>query len=94
MTPPRLTIAATFEFEAWQEAAACLGREDVDFFPTPDDAAGIERARAVCAGCPVADDCLAFAIETNQSEGIWGGMTAAERQPLRRRWLREFKRAS
>lgn len=94
MTSPRLTIAGPIEYEEWQEAAACRGREDVDFFPTPDDDAGIARARAVCAGCPVVDDCLAFAIETNQSEGIWGGMTAAERVPLRRSWLRELKRAS
>ncbi len=94
MTRPELTIADAVEYDAWQDAAACRDRDDVDFFPTPDDEAGTARAKAVCAGCPVADECLTFALETNQSEGIWGGMTASERQPIRRRWLRELKRAS
>jgi hypothetical protein len=43
----------------------------------------IVRAKAICASCPVADDCLAFGIETNQPDGIWGGYTAegADRDP-------------
>jgi len=79
---------------SWRDAAACARRPDVDFFPSAEDAAGIERAVAVCAGCPVADECLSFAIETNQPDGIWGGTTAAERTKLRRRWLQDLRQAS
>ncbi len=79
----------------WREAAACLNvGDEVSFFPDPDDVVGTARAKAVCATCPVADECLSWAIETNQSEGIWGGHTARERRGLRRRWLEEFDRAS
>lgn len=78
----------------WRDAAACARRPDVDFFPSPDDAEGIARAVAVCAGCPVADECLSFAIETNQPDGIWGGTTPAERVKLRRRWLQDLRQAS
>jgi len=79
----------------WREAAACLDVQDeVSFFPDKEDLGGIVRAKAVCASCPVADECLSWAIETNQTEGIWGGHTAKERRKLRRRWLEETKKAS
>jgi WhiB family redox-sensing transcriptional regulator len=79
----------------WREAAACLEVQDeVSFFPDKEDLGGIVKAKAVCATCPVADVCLSWAIETNQSEGIWGGHTAKERRKLRRTWLEEIKKAS
>lgn len=79
----------------WREAAACLEVENqVSFFPDREDLAGIAKAKAVCATCPVASECLTWAIETNQSEGIWGGHTSRERRVVRRRWLEEIRRAS
>lgn len=79
----------------WREAAACAEVLDqVSFFPDKDDIRGIARAKAVCATCPVAAECLTWAIETNQSEGIWGGQTPRERRALRRHWLEEIRRAS
>jgi WhiB family redox-sensing transcriptional regulator len=84
----------TLDIESWREAAACLDMTEVAFFPSPDDLGAISRAKAICAGCPVADDCLAFAIETRQPDGIWGGMTPKERARVRRRWLEEIRRAS
>lgn len=79
----------------WREAAACLDvGDEVSFFPDKEDLVGIAKAKAVCATCPVADECLTWAIETNQSEGIWGGHTPKERRALRRRWLEEIRKAS
>jgi hypothetical protein len=43
---------------------------------------------------PGAEECLAFAIETNQSDGIWGGTTPGERSKMRRVWLRDLRAAS
>jgi WhiB family transcriptional regulator, redox-sensing transcriptional regulator len=80
-----------FEPEFWREVAACADRPEVDFFA--DNQAEVARARAVCSSCPVLDDCLAFAIETNQPDGIWGGHTAKERTRLRRRWLEDLRKA-
>ncbi|MFO7291693.1 MAG: WhiB family transcriptional regulator [Actinomycetes bacterium] len=90
MTPE----AQDIYIDNWREAAACLDTTGVDFFPEPSDLAAISRAKAVCAGCPVADDCLTWAIETNQDDGVWGGHTPAERRAIRRRWLEEIRRAS
>jgi WhiB family redox-sensing transcriptional regulator len=78
----------------WREAAACLEVQDeVSFFPDKEDLGGIAKAKAVCATCPVADACLNWAIETNQTEGIWGGCTPKDRRKVRRRWL-DIRKAS
>ena len=82
------------DIEHWREGAACHDAPDVDFFPAPDDLGAITLAKAVCENCPVVDDCLTFAIETRQPDGIWGGLSAKERTRVRRRWLEEFRRAS
>lgn len=79
----------------WREAASCLDvTHEVSFFPDKEDLRGIARAKAVCASCPVADECLSWAIESNQTEGIWGGHTPKERRSIRQRWLEEIRRAS
>jgi WhiB family transcriptional regulator, redox-sensing transcriptional regulator len=81
--------------EPWRESAACVPvTHEVSFFPDSDDLVGISRAKAVCSTCPVASECLTWAIETNQNEGIWGGHTPKERRSLRRRWLEEVRKAS
>ena len=78
----------------WREDASCRGYDGAVFFPDDGDTAGINYARSICAGCPVMEDCLTYAVEMNQTEGIWGGATKQERRRLRRRWLRELKEAS
>lgn len=79
----------------WREAAACLDEtNEVSFFPEKEDLGSVYKAKAICATCPVADVCLSWAIETNQTEGIWGGHTAKERRVIRRRWVEEIRKAS
>lgn len=68
--------------------------DQVSFFPDKEDLAGIAKAKAICATCPVAGECLTWAIETNQTEGVWGGHTPKERRALRRGWLEEIRKAS
>jgi WhiB family redox-sensing transcriptional regulator len=91
-----MTDAQLFEldFEHWREGSACRDVPDVSFFPAPDDLAATNLAKAVCESCPVVDECLSFAIETRQPDGIWGGFTPKERARLRRQWLEELRRAS
>jgi hypothetical protein len=40
------------------------------------------------------DECLRYALATNQTEGVWGGMTGSERRRLRRRIRDRKRRAS
>ena len=51
------------------------------------------RAKAVCAECPVRQDCLEFALTVREKEGVWGGLTAVERQRLVRRRRRQRRAA-
>lgn len=88
-------VTIDVRFSTWREEAACLDVVDeVSFFPDAEDLAGIARAKAICAACPVSSECLTWAIETNQGEGVWGGHTSKERRSIRRRWIEEIVRAS
>jgi hypothetical protein len=42
----------------------------------------VAEAKAICAGCQVRRDCLAFALRTHQVHGVWGGLSEQERYPL------------
>ena len=75
----------------WREDAACRGIDTDVFFPATDEEA--EEAKAICASCPVREECLEFALQTRQEDGVWGGLTETERRRLRRR-LRERARAN
>ncbi|MBK6501453.1 MAG: WhiB family transcriptional regulator [Candidatus Microthrix parvicella] len=57
---------------------SCAGLESSIFYPPTEEESG--RAKAVCAECPVRQDCLEFAISVREKEGVWGGATAAERR--------------
>ena len=63
--------------------AACKGADTSVFFPHSEN--GGSEAKAVCATCPVAEQCLEYAIQTHQPDGVWGGLTAVERHRLVRR---------
>ncbi len=79
----------------WKNYAACAPYPHEMFFPAGDaDERTIERARAICSICRVSEDCIAYALETNQRSGIWGGTTEEERRSLRRRWLAARRRTA
>ena len=71
--------------EDWRAEAACTGADSDVFFPVAEESVETDRAKAVCSACPVQEACLQYALTTNQTDGVWGGMTATERRRLRRR---------
>lgn len=66
--------------QGWRRAALCLGQDPGIWYPI--DAGGVE-AVAICAACPVRLDCLGWALEHNERDGIWGGVSARRRQRIR-----------
>lgn len=64
----------------WDHRAACRGADTAMWFPDPKEPA--EAAKAVCAGCPVRDECLDYALASRQRFGVWGGMSEQERRRL------------
>jgi WhiB family redox-sensing transcriptional regulator len=77
----------------WRDLALCR-REDPDlFFPLGNVTSGptliqIDEAKEVCRRCPVTERCLAWAMNSEPVEGIWGGTTEAERRAMRLRTIR------
>jgi WhiB family transcriptional regulator, redox-sensing transcriptional regulator len=73
---------------SWRESAACRCCDPELFFPIGNAGPALvqaQRAKAICARCPVRQRCLAFALDTHQEYGIWGGHDEEERRTLRRR---------
>ncbi|MFI5751142.1 WhiB family transcriptional regulator [Streptomyces sp. NPDC051644] len=70
---------------SWHTRGVCHGMdpEDADavFFPLPRDHEAIAEAKELCGLCPVRRDCLNYALENVLKEGVWGGLTEAERRP-------------
>ncbi len=72
---------------SWERHAACRGLDSSIFFPADDEQ--VATAKAVCGECPVSDSCLEHAIAHRERDGVWGGMTAVERQRMIRRMRRQ-----
>ena len=49
---------------------ACNREPDLWFAEAP---AELERAKALCGGCPIRAQCLAGALERAEPWGVWGG---------------------
>ena len=68
----------------WAAFAACRDTDPEVFFAGADGG-DTTTARRICAGCPVAEECLQWAVTARASFGVWGGTTEQERRRLTRR---------
>lgn len=70
---------------SWQIDAACRGMDTDLFFPDRNDHDAATQAKAVCAVCPVSDECLTEALQVPGYDmcGIFGGTTDRERRAIR-----------
>ena len=79
----------------WRELAACRDSDPDIFFPVGTTGLAvsmIDRATAICSSCTVLEECLVYALETNQEAGVWGGLAEDDRRRYRKRWLAERRR--
>ena len=67
----------------WSTQAQCSQEQPDALFV---EGAEQNRAKRLCAGCPVKADCLAEALDHQIEWGVWGGLTERERRGL----LRQF----
>ena len=80
-----------FHEMTWRVAALCRGDDAVHFFAPahlerkPEKDLRESRARAICARCPVLDECLEYALGAGEPHGIWGGLNELQRRHLLRR---------
>ncbi|MFI6595958.1 WhiB family transcriptional regulator [Nonomuraea sp. NPDC050536] len=72
----------------WTEQAACLSVDPELFFPISGSGPGqaqIRQAKAVCGRCHVREPCLAYALDTQQPHGVWGGTDPLQRTAITHR---------
>lgn len=71
----------------WQQSGACRDLPSEMFFH-PDGERGPSRrnrensAKAVCASCPVIQQCREHALSVQEPYGIWGGLSEEDRQRI------------
>jgi WhiB family redox-sensing transcriptional regulator len=79
-----MPIQETYE---WQYEGACREADPETFF-SPDAERGPRRrareaaAKALCAVCPVVQECLNHALQVREPYGVWGGLNINERDSL------------
>ena len=66
----------------WMRDGLCAQTDPEEFFP--GKGSDTRPAKAVCAGCPVLDECRTYALGRPGLSGIWGGTSERERKALRR----------
>lgn len=75
---------------SWRDQAQCRDTDPDLFFPvgtTGPALEQIENAKAVCRQCGVQENCLEYALATNQDNGVWGGTSEEERRQLRKQYI-------
>jgi WhiB family redox-sensing transcriptional regulator len=68
---------------AWMAFGNCRLYPPATFFPS--DGVGVEKARKICAGCPVSGQCLEYALDHRIDHGVWGGCSERERRRILKR---------
>jgi WhiB family redox-sensing transcriptional regulator len=66
----------------WMHHGHCRSLSPSEFFPS--DGVGVERARRICAECPVKAECLEYALTFRIDHGVWGGCSERERRRILR----------
>ncbi len=78
-SPPPDPDSAT----AWMADGLCRMYPPATFFPS--DGVGVDKARKICAGCPVRAECLEHALDHRIEHGVWGGCSERERRRILKR---------
>ncbi|MFW0787678.1 WhiB family transcriptional regulator [Gordonia sp. CPCC 206044] len=88
MTGTRATADTVTDDMGWRQRARCGGASAhlfiVDQRETKRQRQHREAmAKALCLSCPVRERCLRYALDVDEEQGIWGGLSPAERETLK-----------
>lgn len=67
----------------WMREGECRNYPASAFFPS--DGVGVAAARKICETCPVAGQCLDYALTNRIDHGVWGGTSERERRRILKR---------
>lgn len=76
---------------SWMRRGACRVNKVPTwvFYPGRGDNETVAYAKDTCSTCGVQDECLAYAMRTKQTVGVWGGKSEAERRRMRGTWTHQ-----
>ena len=66
----------------WMSDGTCATTDPELWFPELDSLWRVREAKNICEKCPVKKECLEYALVNGFKEGIWGGLSPAERNRL------------
>lgn len=78
----KLSVDQLLRRYEWAPLAACKNADADLFFPGKGNFG--DRAKDYCEKCEVRGECLQTALKERERFGIWGGLTARERQRIPR----------
>ncbi|WP_232816950.1 WhiB family transcriptional regulator [Rhodococcus sp. H-CA8f] len=73
-----------FYDQSWRHESLCSQADSETFFPDVRAKTQAKKAKRICGQCPVATECLEFALTTHERFGVWGGKTPVERRDIAR----------
>lgn len=78
------------ELWEWQYQGLCREADPEIFFHPEGERGGPRRrrdqaAKAICARCPVLQQCRTHALAVQEPYGVWGGLSEEEREIIVRR---------
>ena len=77
----------------WRYLALCKDTSPELFFPVGNTGSALDAislAKTVCHRCPSQTECLEYALDSNQDNGVWGGRSEEERRAIRRQRQTHF----
>ncbi len=63
----------------------CNGIPTQIFFPARGDKGSVNRAKAICEGCPCLEPCREYGLDDPQLSCVWGQLSGKERRTMRRK---------
>ncbi|GEL18294.1 hypothetical protein PA7_21310 [Pseudonocardia asaccharolytica DSM 44247 = NBRC 16224] len=79
------------ERAGWQSRAHCVKIDPLALSPSRSGARSPHITSELCRTCPVQSTCLGWALVTNVTDGIHGGLNPAHRRRLRAELIRELE---
>lgn len=67
----------------WRKRALCATVDPDRFYP--ERGGSTRTAKSVCLGCDVRTECLKYALDADDSFGVWGGLSEREWRKLKKR---------
>ncbi len=81
----------------WRSMALCRDTDPDLFFPVGTTGLALDQiaaAKAVCMQCGARQECLDYALDSNQDSGVWGGLSEEERRDIRRQRAKARREAA